>query len=114
METWEGWRELAEWPHRGGVTPREWGVEHLTISPGGLRPESRAGRELAARAAELDRHAGRLRRWELRLTVLSYSIAFALALEVLLALVVVGYGNRRLATPISGHAVSRPAVAGRR
>lgn len=90
------WLGLAEWPWRGGVTPREWGLDQLRIMPGGLRPESAASRSLAAREREVTHRERAVERRERCVAVLGWAVAFALALEVLLALLVVGWGNQRL------------------
>jgi hypothetical protein len=102
-------RDMAEWLRstgRGGATPDDWQVRPLRIVPGGPRPESPAGQQFTAQLRELGRRERAVRRQELRLTIVSYMVAFALALEVLLAVLVVEYGNHRLDAPSATSAAS--------
>lgn len=91
----------------GGNTPGEWNLSELRIVPG-LRPESAASRSLAARERELDRRERLVRLRERSLAVVGYVVLLALALECVLALAVMRYGNERLAASMP------PTLAGQR
>ncbi len=94
--------EIAAWlleptPRKSQGGPADWGIGRLRVIPGGPRT---AGDDFIARVAELDRLDKEFRRREMRLAVLGWTVALAMAVEVLLAVFMMDWGNHRLpATP---------------
>jgi hypothetical protein len=93
MSDWDG--------HAARTSPHEWGVGRLEVVEGGPRRDWLA----ESRYATLEYRERELTRRELRLTITGYVLAASICLEVVLALVVIGYGNRRLPVPLSPAAV---------
>ncbi len=94
-------QEIAAWlleptPRRSHGGPADWGLGRLRVVDGGPPPVGRG----AVRLRELEARERAVSRREMRVTVTGYMVACALAVECLLALLVVGWGNHRLPAPL--------------